>query len=388
MTAVLPLYNRAKIDFDYGAGVYLFAKDGRRYLDFASGIAVNAFGYCHPKLVAALTEQANKIWHLSNLYQIPGLESLADKITNISGMDKAFFCNSGAEAVECGIKIVRRYHKHNGNPHKFRIITFRGSFHGRTLAAASASDRDKGVVGFEPAVEGFDNIDPFDIELLKRTINDDSAAILIEPLQGEGGIRVMTLEFMQEIRKICDQHDMLLFTDEIQCGMGRTGKYFCFEWSNIKPDIISVAKGIGGGFPLGACLSTDQASAGMTYGLHGSTYGGNPLAMAVGNAVLDLMMEDKFLLHINDIATYLWEKLEQLQQKFPDKIELIRGKGLMIGVKTVEDSKIWVEKLRDNGLLTVAAADNIIRILPPLIIEKEHVDEAIKLMEQVFVKKI
>ena len=378
MSAVLPVYNRCNLMFDRGEGCYLYTKDGTAYLDFAAGIAVNALGHAHPHLVNALQDQAAKLWHVSNLYQIDGLEYLAERIADASFANYVFFCNSGAEAVECGIKMVRKYHDSTGNPDRFRIITFEGSFHGRTLATISAANKDKVMAGFEPAVSGFDQVQFGDIDAVKSAITSETGGILLEPILGEGGILPASSEFLQQLRQLCDEYGLLLFFDEIQCGMGRTGKLFAHEWADIQPDILASAKGIGNGFPLGACLCTEKVGQHMTAGSHGSTYGNNPLGIRVGNAVMDILLKDGFLEHVNTISAYLITALENLQQSYPELILDVRGKGLMIGIKLSSDSREFVEKLREKHLLTVPAADNVVRILPPLIIAQEHVDEAIE----------
>jgi len=377
ISPVMPVYSRSKLAFEYGNGAYLFDKQGNRYLDFAAGIAVNSLGHCHPHLVEALTAQANKLWHVSNLYEIPGYQKLAKRLTDACFADTVFFCNSGTEAIECGIKMVRKYHDDTGNPERFRIITFKGAFHGRTLAAASASDRDKCIEGFNPPVEGFDNIEFGNIEQVQNAITKETAAILIEPVQGEGGIRVAPIEFLQQLRQIADIHGLLLFMDEVQCGMGRTGRLFAHEWAGITPDIMATAKGIGGGFPLGACLATEKAALGMTYGTHGSTYGGNPLAMAVGNAIADIIIDEDFLNKVQMLSNSLKLRLEVVAAEFPTIIESIRGLGMMLGIKLHVPNKEFAEQLRNNGLLTVPAGENVLRLLPPLTIDDSHIEEAI-----------
>jgi acetylornithine/N-succinyldiaminopimelate aminotransferase len=382
VSALLPVYSRCSLEFSRGEGAYLYTADGTRYLDFAAGIAVNALGHSHPHLVAELGDQVKKLWHVSNLYQIEGLERLAQRIAEATFADYSFFCNSGAEAVECGIKMVRKYHDTDGNPDKYRIITFEGSFHGRTLATISAAKKDKLTAGFEPLVEGFDQVKFGDLEAVKKAIRPDTGAILLEPVLGEGGVLPASAEFLQGLRKLCDEHRILLFLDEIQCGMGRTGKLFAHEWAGITPDIMAVAKGIGGGFPMGACLATKEAAKGMTVGTHGSTYANGPLAVRVGNAVLDVVLKAGFLKHVNSISAYLHAELEKLRSRQPKAILEVRGKGLMLGIKVSIEPREFVEKLRTKKLLTVAAADNVVRILPPLIIEKAHVDEAIRAIEE------
>lgn len=384
MESVLPVYKRSRLQIDRGDGVYLYTTDGKRYLDFMAGIAVNGLGHCHPKMIDALEKQMRKVWHLSNLYQIPGMQEFADKLTDNSFADTVFFCNSGAEAIECCIKTVRKYHDATGNPDRYRIITFTGAFHGRTLAAIWASKRDPMMQeGFGPAVEGFDNVEFNDMEAVKAAITDETAAILIEPVQGDGGVRVTDKEFMKALRKLCDKKGILLCLDEIQCGMGRTGTLFAYEQYGIKPDIVTCAKGIGGGFPLGACLMTEKAAKGMTPGTHGSTYGGNPLAMAVGKVVVEELMSNGFLENVLAMGNQFREGLELIARKNPDFIEEVRGVGLMLGIKCVTDNKEFVAKLEEGGLLAAPAADNVVRFLPPLIINERHVRKALDIIEAV-----
>jgi len=382
MSAVLPVYSRSDLMFEKGEGVYLFDKSGKRYLDFAAGIAVNSLGHSHPHLVAELTDQVAKLWHVSNMYQIDGLERLASRITDACFADYIFFCNSGAEAIECGIKMVRKYHDTTGNPDKYRIITFEGSFHGRTLAGISAAKKAKLMEGFEPAADGFDQVPFGDLDAVKRAITPETGGILLEPILGEGGVLPATDAFLQGLRDIADEHGLLLFFDEIQAGMGRTGKLFAHEWSGIKADIAASAKGIGSGFPLGACLCTKAVGDTMNPGSHGSTYGNNPLGIRAGNAVMDILLEDGFLEQVNIISKYLTSKLEALQTEHPDLISGVRGKGLMIGLRLTKDSRDFVEALRHEGLLTAPAADNVVRFLPPLIITKSDVDESIDIIKK------
>ena len=377
---VLPVYKRSALVIERGEGVWLYAPDGTRYLDFAAGIAVNALGHCHPHLVAALTTQAQTLWHCSNYYRMPGLEKLASRYVQMSFADTAFFCSSGAEAVEAGIKMIRKYFDEAGQPDRYRIITVEGSFHGRTLATISASGSPRVLKGFEPAVDGFDQV-PFDnLAAIEAAITPYTAAILVEPVQGEGGIRVCSNAYLQGLRKIADTHGLLLFFDEVQCGMGRTGSFFAHTPSGISPDILSLAKGIGNGFPLGALLATEKAASGMVPGSHGSTYGGNPLSTAVGNAVLDVMLTQGFMEHVQAMGEKLMQVLQQLVADYPHLFELVRGRGLMIGLKPKVENILMVERLRQHGLLTVPAGDNIIRVVPPLIIEQEHINEAEKML--------
>jgi len=383
-SSILPVYNRSKLKIERGEGVYLYTNDSKRYLDFMSGIAVNSLGYNHPKLVNALHAQAKKVWHLSNLYEIPGMESFAETLTDNSFADTVFFCNSGAEAVECCIKSVRKYHDATGNPDKFRIITFTGAFHGRTLAAIWASKRDPMMQeGFGPPVEGFDNVEFNNLDAVKEAVTKETAAILVEPIQGDGGIRPADKKFLKGLRKLCNDKGILLCFDEIQSGIGRTGKLFAHELYNIEPDIATIAKGIGGGFPLGACLLTEKAAKGMTIGTHGSTYGGNPLAMAVGNTVLNEVLSSGFLENVEKIGKQLKDGLEKIAKENYDVITEVRGTGLMLGLKVAPDNKQFVSKLQDRGLLAPAAADNVVRLLPPLIINERHVNKALSIIEEV-----
>ncbi len=380
ITPVLPTYARAPISMERGEGVYAFASDGRRFLDFGSGIAVNALGHAHPHLVAALTTQAGKMWHTSNLYQVPGQQRLAERLVAATFADTVFFCNSGAEANECSIKMARKFHSHHGRPERFRIITFEGAFHGRTLATIAAGGQKKHLDGFGPKVDGFDQVPFGDIEALKAAIGPHTAGLLIEPVQGEGGVRPVPPEFLRALRDLCDEHELLLLLDEVQTGVGRTGKLFAHEWSGITPDIMAIAKGIGGGFPLGACLATERAAAGMTAGSHGSTFGGNPLAMAVGNAVLDVVLEPGFLDHVNKIANYLRQQLSMVVDRNGSIVEDVRGQGLLLGLKCKVPNNQVIDALRERGMLTVGAGDNVVRILPPLIATEEHVREAIGIL--------
>lgn len=380
---LLPVHKRFDISFSHGEGVYLFDDFGKKYLDFGAGIAVNALGHCHPKMVKAITSQAKKLWHVSNIYNSNELNRYAGKLVNATSahgkINYVFFCNSGAEAIECTIKMIRRHFYVNNQPQKNRIITFTGAFHGRTIATISAAAKKKYLEGFEPVLDGFDNVPFNDIEAVRRVINKNTAAILIEPIQGEEGIVVADKIFIQELRKICDKQNLLLAFDEVQCGMGRTGYLFAHEYFAVKPDIIATAKAIAGGFPLGACLATKDAASGMTIGVHGTTYGGNPLAMSVAESVLDVILADNFLANVRKIGDELKMELQKLQQKFPDLIEEVRGVGLMLGIKMRDkvDSAELTKKFIANELLTIPGGGNVIRILPPLIIGSEHVKEAI-----------
>jgi acetylornithine/N-succinyldiaminopimelate aminotransferase len=366
-------FARAKLRFVKGEGVWLIDEKGNRYLDFAAGIAVNSLGHSHPKLVEALKSQAENLWHVSNLYEVPGQEELADRLTAASFADKVFFGNSGAEALECAIKTARRYHFVSGHPEKFRIITMEGAFHGRTLATIAAGGQAKYLEGFGPKVEGFDQVPFGDIEAVKAAINEFTAGILVEPVQGEGGIRPLEIETLRALRQICDDYGLLLIFDEVQCGSGRTGKLFAHEWAGIEPDILAVAKGIGGGFPLGACLATDEAAKGMTPGTHGTTYGGNPLAMAVGNAVMEVIMEPGFLEHVRDVSLQFKQGLAAIVDRYPDVFSQVRGLGLLCGLKCVVPNVEVMNRLRDHNILTVVAGDNALRLLPPLTVTAEEV---------------
>lgn len=380
ITPVLPTYARAPIALDHGEGPYVVSTDGRRFLDFGAGIAVNALGHAHPHLVNALTEQATRLWHTSNLYRIPGQERLAERLVAHSFADTVFFTNSGAEALECAIKMARKYHSARGEPNRYRIITFEGAFHGRTLATIAAGGQKKYLDGFGPKVEGFDQVAFFDLEQVKKAITSETAAVLIEPVQGEGGVRVVAPERLRALREICDQHGLLLILDEVQSGMGRTGKLFAHEWSGITPDIMAIAKALGGGFPVGACLATENAAAGMTAGTHGSTFGGNPLAMAVGNAVMDVVTAPAFLENVNRVANYLKQQLQMVLDRNGQVLEEVRGEGLMLGLKCKVVNGELVDALRDRGMLAVGAGDNVVRILPPLIINEDHVREAVAIL--------
>ncbi len=377
MSAVLGTYARQNLTFDRGEGVYLITEAGERYLDFGAGIAVNALGHAHPHLVSALTAQAQKVWHTSNLYKVSGQERLAERLCANTFADKVFFTNSGAEAMECSIKMARRCQHGNGHPERYRTITFDGSFHGRTLATIAAANQKKHLEGFGPRVEGFDTLPDLDLDLVRQAITPETAAILIEPIQGEGGIRVVGRSFLQSLRSIADEHGLLLILDEIQCGVGRTGKLFAHEWAGITPDIMGIAKGIGGGFPVGACLATEAASKAMTAGTHGSTFGGNPLAMAVGNAVLDIVLEKGFLEAVAEKGLYAKQQLAQLRDSYPDIIEEVRGDGLMLGLKCRVPNGELISAMVGEKILAVPGGDNVVRLLPPLIATTDEIREAV-----------
>jgi acetylornithine/N-succinyldiaminopimelate aminotransferase len=380
-SALLPTYVRAPLAFARGEGAWLETEGGERYLDFGAGIAVNALGHAHPHLVGALTEQANRIWHTSNLFQIPGGERLGQRLVDATFADVVFFCNSGAEANEAAIKIARKYHAAGGNPERYRIVTFAGAFHGRTLATLAAGGQQKYIEGFGPKVEGFDQVPAGDWAALEAVIGPETAALMIEPIQGEGGVRVIPHADLRRLREICDANGLLLIMDEVQTGVGRTGKLFAHEWSGITPDILSAAKGIGGGFPMGACLATREAARGMTAGTHGTTFGGNPLAMAVGNAVLDVVLEDGFLERVASSGLLLKQKLAALRDRHPHVIEEIRGEGLMLGLRLGVPNTDFAAAARDAHLLVIPAGDNIVRLLPPLTIGADEIDEAVRRLD-------
>ncbi|MEM8744898.1 MAG: aspartate aminotransferase family protein [Pseudomonadota bacterium] len=381
MSAVLPTYARADLAFVKGEGVFLETADGEKFLDFGAGIAVASLGHCHPALVEALTGQAHKLWHTSNLYHIPGQEKLADRLAAVTFADQTFFTNSGAEAMECTIKMARKYHSAHGNDERYRIITFEGAFHGRTLATISAGGQAKHLDGFGPRVEGFDQVPLNDIDAVRDAITDETAAIIIEPLLGEGGILTVPWKFFRDLRALADEHGLLLIFDEVQTGIGRTGRLFAHEWSGATPDIMAIAKGIGGGFPMGACLATKEAAVGMTAGTHGSTFGGNPLGMAVGNAVLDVVLEPGFLERVLEMGTRFKQKLASICDSHPDLFETIRGEGLMLGLKCKVPNYKIIDALYDQRLLAVPAGDNVVRMLPPLTVEAEHIDLACERLE-------
>ena len=372
-SALYETFARAPLVFERGDGVWLVEANGERYLDLAGGIAVNSLGHSHPHLVAALTEQAGKLWHVSNLYEIPGQRRLADRLVEVTFADKVFFTNSGAEALECAIKTARRCHYVNGHPERYRTITFEGAFHGRTLATIAAGGQQKYLEGFGPKVDGFDQVAFDDIDAAAKAITPETAAILVEPVQGEGGIRQFPTASLKRLRELCDKHGLLLIYDEVQCGIGRTGKLFAHEWSGVAPDLMAIAKGIGGGFPMGACLATDAAAVGMTAGVHGTTFGGNPLAMAVGNAVLDVVLEDGFLEEVGRKGLLMKQGLAAIADEFPDIIGGIRGTGLMLGLQCVAPNTKVTAALRGEKVLSVPAGDNVVRLLPPLVISEDEI---------------
>ena len=374
-------FARAPVAFARGDGVWLETTDGRRMLDFAGGVAVNSLGHAHPALVKALTEQAGKLWHVSNLFRIPEQEALAEKLCRETFADKIFFGNSGAEAVECAIKTVRRYQFVNGHPERNRIITFAGAFHGRTLATLAATGNPKYMEGMGPLPEGFDQVPLGDLKAVIAAIGPETAAIMIEPIQGEGGVRLVSSQFLRELRALCDKHGLLLVFDEVQSGVGRTGKLFAYQWSGVTPDVMTVAKGIAGGFPVGACLATAEAAKGMTVGIHGSTFGGNPLAMAVGKAVVDIVSDPDFLEDVRHKGLYLKQRLASVVDAHPGVVAEVRGEGLLTGIRCIAPAAEVVAALRDQGLLTVAAGENVVRLLPALIVTNDEIDEAIARLE-------
>jgi acetylornithine/N-succinyldiaminopimelate aminotransferase len=376
-----PLFDtfaRAPIAFERGEGAWLTTTDGRRMLDFSSGVAVNVLGHAHPALVGALTAQAEKVWHVSNLYRIPEQEKFAETLCGATFADKVFFGNSGAEAVECALKTARRWHFVNGHPERVRIITFAGAFHGRTLATLAATGNAKYLEGYGPPAHGFDQVEVGDLKAVEALIGPETAAIMIEPIQGEGGIRLVPGHFLRALRELCDRHGLLLVLDEVQTGIGRTGKLFAYEWSGVTPDIMTAAKGLGGGFPVGACLATAEAAKGMTAGTHGSTFGGNPLAMAVGQAVLDVLLADGFLDEVRRKGLYLKQRLAAVVDSHPDLVDEVRGEGLLVGVRCKVPVAEVNAAMRAEDLLGVGAGENVIRLLPPLIVSDAELDEGVR----------
>ena len=376
-------YNRKKIAFKYGKGSYLFSTDGKKYLDFVQGIAVNSLGHAHPKLVKTIRDQSKKLWHVSNAFQIPEGEKLAKKLCQKTFADYVIFQNSGAEATEAAIKVARRYFYSIGKPNKNRILCIKNSFHGRTLAAIFASGSKKMTEGFGPKVTGFDHFSFGDHNSLKKKINKNTAAIMVETIMGEGGIKVIPDWCLKELRALCNKKKILLILDEVQCGIGRSGDFFAFEKSKVKPDIVPIAKGIGGGFPIGAVLMNKKVASGMTPGTHGSTFGGNPLAMSIGNTVMDIISNKKFLNNVKGLSKYFLFNLNKIKQKYPNVIKQIRGKGFLIGIQLYKDQTEFIKKLMSNQLLTIRAAENVVRILPPLNVKKNELDLALKIIEKV-----
>ncbi|QOD37955.1 aspartate aminotransferase family protein [Candidatus Wolbachia massiliensis] len=379
ISSILPVYSPININFSYGKGICLYDIDGKRYIDFHSGIAVSSLGHANSQLISALKLQGEKLWHISNTYNIPTANNFAEKLINNSFADTVFFANSGSEAVECGLKIARAYQNGRGNKNRYRILTFHGAFHGRTFLTCAANDKQKFSELLNPQIDWCDNIES-NIESVKKAISSGIGVILIEPIQGQGGIKIMNETFIKELRKLCDENDILLFFDCIQCGAGRTGKLFAYEHIGVKPDICALAKGIGGGFPLGVCIATEKAAKYMTVGMHGSTFGGNPLATSIGNIVLKELLRPGFLENVEIRGKYLKNRLEDLASKF-SMIEEVRGKGLMLGIKVKADNQKFAEELSYRGLLTVGVtSDNVVRILPPLIITEKEIDEGIDIL--------
>jgi acetylornithine/N-succinyldiaminopimelate aminotransferase len=378
----MPTFARVNLAFERGEGVWLVATDGERYLDFTSGVAVNALGHAHPQLVAALTEQAQKLWHVSNLYEIPEAERVAQRLCEASFADVVFFCNSGAEAVECAIKTARKYQSVNGRPERYRIVTFEGAFHGRTLATLAAGGQKKYLEGFGPPVEGFDQVPFADFEATKAAIGSETAAILIEPMMGEGGVRIVEHSFLRALRELADRDDLMLIFDEVQTGMGRTGELFGYQRTGVTPDIMALAKALGGGFPVGACLATRAAAKGMTAGTHGSTFGGNPLAMSAANAVLDVMLAPGFFDHVQRIGLLFKQRLAEIKDRYPSLIAEVRGEGLLVGLRALVPAGELVDALRAEKMLTVAAGDNVVRLLPPLIVSEQELAEGIARLDR------
>ena len=376
-------YNRKKISFKYGKGSYLYSSDGKKYLDFVQGIAVNCLGHANPKLVKTIKDQSKKLWHVSNAFQIPEGEKLAKKLCQKTFADYVMFQNSGAEATEAAIKVARRYFYSIGKPNKNRILCVKNSFHGRTLAAIFASGSKKMTEGFGPKVPGFDHFVFGDHKSLKKKITKNTAAIMVENIMGEGGIKVIPDFCLKELRKLCNKNKILLIADSVQDGVGRSGDFFAFEQSKIKPDIVPIAKGIGGGFPIGAVLMNKKVASGMTPGTHGSTFGGNPLAMAVGNAVMDIVSNKMFLKNVKNLSKYFLLNLNQLKEKYPSVIKEIRGRGLLIGIQLQKDQTKFIKKLMDNKFLTIRAAENVVRVLPPLNVKKSEIDQALKIISKV-----
>jgi acetylornithine/N-succinyldiaminopimelate aminotransferase len=379
---LLPVFARADLGFERGEGAWLIASNGDRYLDFTSGVAVNALGHCHPHLVAALQEQATRLWHMSNLFKSPDGERLAARLCEQSFADFVFFANSGAEALECAIKITRKYHAAKGHPERYRMVTFEGAFHGRTLATLAATGSPKYLEGFGPPMDGFDQVPLGDLEAVRKVCGPQTAGILIEPLQGEGGVRSAPHAFFRALRQLCDDNGLLLVFDEVQTGMGRTGDLFAYKRLGVTPDVMPLAKALGGGFPIGACLATSDAASGMMPGSHGSTFGGNPLAVAAANAVLDVMLKPGFFDHVQKMSLLLKQKLASVVDRHPEVLSEVRGDGLLIGVKTVGAPADLVTALRNEKLLTVGAGENVVRFLPPLIVTEAEIDESVARLER------
>jgi len=379
----MPTYGRWDVAVERGEGCYLYATDGRKFLDFTSGIAVTSLGHCHPQLIEAVTAQAQKLWHTSNLFQIPGQQRLAERLVANSFADTVFFNNSGAEAVELSLKVARKYQSETGHPERYRVIGCHGSFHGRSFATLAAAGAEGYLQGFGPPMDGFDHVAFNNLNEMRAAVTDQTAAILVEPVQGEGGVRAPSSDYLEGLRAICDEFGLLLVYDEVQCGMGRTGKLFAHEWAGVPPDVMAVAKALGNGFPIGACLATEKAAVGMTGGTHGSTFGGNPMAVACGNAVLDVMLDPSFFDRVQRTSRLLWNKLSALTEAYPKLFAEPRGSGLLLGIKCVIPAGDFVAKLRAEGLLCLTAGDNVLRILPPLIVGEREVEEGLGIIDKV-----
>jgi acetylornithine/N-succinyldiaminopimelate aminotransferase len=387
-THLLPTYARVHLAFERGEGVWLTSTDGERYLDFTSGVSVNSLGHAHPHLVAALTAQAQKLWHVSNHYEIPEAARVAQRLCDACFADYVFFCNSGAEAMEGCIKMARKYHAVSGAPQRHRIITFEGAFHGRTLATLAAGGQKKYLEGFGPVVEGFDQVPFGDLEAVKRAIGPETAAILIEPIMGEGGVRVVAPSFLKALRELCDQHGLLLVFDEVQSGMGRTGHLFAHQGVGVTPDIMGLAKALGSGFPVGAFLGTAEAAKGMTAGTHGSTFGGNPLAMSAANATLDVMLEPGFLERVQRTALVPKQKLAEIKDRYPSIVAEVRGEGLLVGLKAVVPLAELIDACRAEKMITLPAGDNVMRLVPPLIISEQEIAEGVTRLDRACAKLV
>ena len=385
ISAVMPTYGRWDVAVERGEGCHLYATDGRKFLDFTSGIAVTSLGHCHPHLIEAVSEQAKKLWHVSNLFQIPGQQRLAERLVGHSFADTVFFNNSGAEAAELSIKVARKYQSAVGHPERYRIIGCQGSFHGRSFATLAAAGAEAYLKGFGPVMDHFDHVAFNNLNEMRAAVTDETAAILVEPVQGEGGVRAPSADYLKGLRAICDEYGLLLIYDEVQCGMGRTGKLFAHEWAGVAPDIMAVAKALGNGFPIGACMATEKAAVGMVAGTHGSTFGGNPMAVAAGNAVLDVMLEPGFFERVQRVSQLLAGKLEGLIGAYPKLFAELRGSGLLLGVRcqAALPAGDFVAKLRENGLLCLTAGENVLRILPPLVVSEGEIAEGVGIIDKV-----
>jgi acetylornithine/N-succinyldiaminopimelate aminotransferase len=379
----MPTYGRWDVAVERGEGCYLYATDGRKFLDFTSGIAVTSLGHCHPRLIEALTAQAKKLWHVSNLFQIPGQQKLAERLVAHSFADTVFFNNSGAEAVELSIKVARKYQSETGHPERYRIIGCNGSFHGRSFATLAAAGAEAYLKGFGPVMDGFDHVAFNNLNEMRGAVTDETAAILVEPVQGEGGVRAPSADYLKGLRAICDEFGLLLVFDEVQCGMGRTGRLFAHEWAGVAPDVMAIAKALGNGFPIGACLASEKAAIGMVAGSHGSTFGGNPLAVAAGNAVLDTMLEPGFFDAVQKKSRLLSTRLEALIAAYPKLFAELRGSGLLLGIRCHVTAGDFVAKLRANGLLALTAGENVLRLLPPLIVSEREIEEGVGILDKV-----